>query len=569
MRVLRPALLLVGALVLLWVAAVAVTGFQASRALQTVASSSKALTRAVGSGDWTRAKDDATRLRDAAADADAATSRWFWRAASSVPLLGDQLDPLTAAGAASNRIAPAVPGAVQQLQSLEDGGLVTDQGQVDLAKVEALVPTVEDLASRTGQARSLLADAQKGRLLPPLRPRLDSATQQVVRVDDAARYAATLLPVVPDMLGAQGPRQYLIGFTNPAEVRPVQGIVGAYGLLSAEDGRLELEDAGPNSELSRFRADPAVLGKDFLARYGTDPALIQNVTMSVDASDAAQLLSGIWVGSGHTRPDGVLFLDPIGVQQLLAGQRSLQVPGNGKIAVSELTRVLLYDAYVRFGDNQGARERFLTEVTAAAFSTALENGVDRNVVQGAARAVQDGHLIVYSANQDEQRALQAVGATGTLPAPATQARIYLTNADPSKLDNWLTGGATFQPPCLPGKPARISLTLHSDVPQDVPAYMQRQDATDDAMARTAQRIVALYLPPGAEVVGANLDGKPVGLASRTDKGWRVELSTVEVPAGKDSTLTWYVNGPDGSLPTSLELQPLLRSDGVRAVGACS
>ena len=79
MRTVRLALLGLGVLALLWVAIVAVTGFQAASALQTVTSSSKAVTHAAAGGDWTRAQDEADKLRDAAAAADSATGRWFWR----------------------------------------------------------------------------------------------------------------------------------------------------------------------------------------------------------------------------------------------------------------------------------------------------------------------------------------------------------------------------------------------------------------------------------------------------------------------------------------------------------
>ncbi|MBI4079186.1 MAG: DUF4012 domain-containing protein [Candidatus Levybacteria bacterium] len=55
----------------------------------------------------------------------------------------------------------------------------------------------------------------------------------------------SILPVLPDLLGVSGTKQYLILFQNNTELRPGGGFIGSYGILSMEKGRvlgLELND---------------------------------------------------------------------------------------------------------------------------------------------------------------------------------------------------------------------------------------------------------------------------------------------------------------------------------------
>ena len=46
------------------------------------------------------------------------------------------------------------------------------------------------------------------------------------------------------MLGADGTRHYLIAFMTPSESRGYDGLIGSYGLLTAEAGHISLTDLG-------------------------------------------------------------------------------------------------------------------------------------------------------------------------------------------------------------------------------------------------------------------------------------------------------------------------------------
>ena len=93
----------------------------------------------------------------------------------------------------------------------------------------------------------------------------------------AADQGARLLPPV---LGADGPRRYLLVSQNPAELRATGGMIGAYAVLQAEGGRIRMTAPGSSAGLRPFdpplRIDPQVrqLWTDLPGRYPADVNLV-------------------------------------------------------------------------------------------------------------------------------------------------------------------------------------------------------------------------------------------------------------------------------------------------------
>ena len=60
------------------------------------------------------------------------------------------------------------------------------------------------------------------------------------------------------MLGADGPRTYLLAVQQPAEARGTGGLLGAYAVLRAEQGVVSVVEVGNRGRLEpRVVAEPA------------------------------------------------------------------------------------------------------------------------------------------------------------------------------------------------------------------------------------------------------------------------------------------------------------------------
>ncbi|WP_432491927.1 DUF4012 domain-containing protein [Kineococcus gypseus] len=555
----RRLALLLGALAVLLLAeavAVAVSGYRAARSLERVAQSAPVLVREVREQRFAEAAPVAARLRRDARVAARASGQWPCRLAERVPWVGDQLRAVRAAGTAAALLSEPLPQLLPVAEDLLGGGVVDAGRSVDVAALRRAAPLVQDLAVRARVADRLVGEARAGDLAAPLRERLDPVGEQLERVARGAGTAAAVVPALPGMLGGDGPRTYLVGFTNPAEIRTTQGIVGAYALLRLEDGRLVLERTGTDSDLYAARADVSALGAEYLGLYGDEAGRVQNVTLGAEAADAARLLSALWVDAGGTAPDAVALVDPVGLAHMLHEHEPLDLAGFGRVAPADLPDVLMHEAYVRFEGDQDARKAFLSTASAAAFEAVLADGVGEGTLRGAAEAVRTGHLALWSSRAPEQEALVAAGVAGDLGPQRPWARVGLTNADPSKLNYWTRAEVGVGAACPAGggrATSRLSLRLVNPVPQEVPDYMAHAGVRGEPGRRTAVTLVSLHLPAGVAVAGAEVDGRPVAVAAGVERGWLLVRLEVVLPPGVPVEVAWRLEGPAELLPR--EVQP--------------
>ena len=100
----------------------------------------------------------------------------------------------------------------------------------------------------------------------PCRTDLDS---QLAAADAGLQAADRALIMAPSMLGAAGPRRYLLAVQNNAEVRGTGGLVGAYVVLRLDSGSISLEAIGTNRDFRTGTVQLADLGPEYADRYGT------------------------------------------------------------------------------------------------------------------------------------------------------------------------------------------------------------------------------------------------------------------------------------------------------------
>jgi Protein of unknown function (DUF4012) len=184
-----------------------------------------------------------------------------------------------------------------------------------------------------------------------VRPSVEEAAG-VRELADRTAALDQLMQVLPSMLGADEPPEYLVVFQNLAEARPTGGIVRAWALVDIAEGRPTLADDGANDDL----------------------ALSQNVNLSPHFPQAAQLLSDLWVAQDRAAPDGVVSLDPAAFAALLQGRGRVDVAGGPSVTSDTLVDVVLRQVYEIYGEDQEeARTAYLSRLTGAVFGRVLDD----------------------------------------------------------------------------------------------------------------------------------------------------------------------------------------------------
>ncbi|SDQ68458.1 DUF4012 domain-containing protein [Quadrisphaera sp. DSM 44207] len=439
----------------------------------------------------------------------------------------------------------------------DDGrALLREDGSVDVAALADVADRVRPAAAALAQARRRMAGVDAAGLPGPLAGPVSSASGAVTDLATTAQAAESALTVLPAALGAEGPRSYLVAFQNTAELRPTGGIIGAWALVGVEDGRTSLQQTGSNDDLEDLEGPVRDLGPEHAALYPPEQvAHSQNVNLSPHFPSAGLLLSDLWEAQGRPAPDGVVAVDPSGLAPLLAGEGEVVVPGGPSISAETVVDVLLRQAYEDFAADNDARQEYLSAVVGTAFAEALGGGAfDAAGLSGLLEAADDGHLVAWSAREDEQAALVRAGLSGALPEPAPDtAGVYLTNVSASKLDYYLTEAVRTAGGCA-GSPVTMQVVLHNDAPARVPEYVASK--VDGLPATTESLLVALYVPPQRGISQVRVGGQPVAFSAGTERGWSLARFEVQVPRDAETVVDVDLSGAASPLERVLT-QPLV------------
>jgi hypothetical protein len=438
----RRVLLGVGAAIAVMVAALLADTALTYRHLTGAETSALTARDAVERGELATATAAARDASERAAAAARRTERWHWRAAARLPGIGPSVVTVRAiatAGAAAGDVADE---GLRLAAPVLDGGahaLVHD-GQLRLDVLRQLGDDVEilDVTGLAAAWAELDASASAGWAPAPVTAARERALELAERLTDGVETLRTAAPLASTMLGADGPRRYLVAVQNPGELRGTGGLIGFLAVLEVDDGRISLADPSgvdgssvvdgtvllTSSRFSRTE-ELAVTGPpDYEARYAGigGASFLPSTNVDPDLPTVAPLVLEQYELASGERLDGVLAIDPLGLQLLYAALGPLDVPAGvagfserlpDPIPPDRIAQVLLVDSYEVLGGSSEERRRYQAEVAGSALGDVLGGDWDPlSAARGVVLAVQTRHLQLYSDEPAEQAALLAVGAAG-------------------------------------------------------------------------------------------------------------------------------------------------------------
>jgi hypothetical protein len=344
--------------------------------------------------------------------------------------------------------------------------------------------------------------------------------------------------------------------------------VGAYGILTADHGKLTVGTLGTDSDLTGLKTVPSELGPDYVALWGEDPALWVNSNESPHFPYGAQIWLDAWQAQHGQRLDGVLALDPEVLSSLLAVTGPVTLPDGERITSANVVPRTMQGAYVRFANDVHARKAYLTEVAGAVVARLLSQRDDpAALVRALGRGVAERRVLVYSDHPDEQRRLAAQPIGGALGAdPGAHVLVAVNNAAGNKLDYYLDRRVSYAgTDCRVGgtRSTQVTLTLTNgvDPAADLPDYVVGvlgSQARTRATRNDNKSIAGFWLPPGARVQQVTVDGRPATFNLGTDAGHPVVLTTVRLRPQVPVSVLVRLSEPATSDAARLSVQPLVR-----------
>lgn len=480
---------------------------------------------------------------------------WWLLPARLTPVVGANLDFVrTAAGAGANlnRVAADLTTSVDQ-ESLR-----TPQGGVDLAVLATMQEPVASAVDQIDDAVGAMSDTDSPWLVGPVRDGHDQLTDELDKAADSARTAQLAIERSPSLLGAEGPRRYVMLLGNPAESRDLGGHIGNWAEIVAANGRMDIVAIGQPYDLFGPTTTPAPTltpGAYPQSLVEMRPqAFPQNWGSTADFPTVAKLTKELFSQARPGAPiDGVVYADPAAFAALLRLTGPEPVPGTDLVltpdnaeeflttgqfttfatetAANEVVNYLVRDVVERFGTTQLASPTTLADVFGP--------------------LVARGSLQFVSFDQADTPLLDRLGLLGAVERPGSGdlLSVLTRNTNPSKIDVYLHRDVEYSVEWNPRTGAvqsKVRVTLTNAAPDSgLPDVVANHIP---GLSPGTNRTMVSVLSPWS-VGGATLDGTATGVGTQQElRGVRRHTVLVDLPPGATRVLELDLEGSVGPSP---------------------
>lgn len=537
------------------VAGVAFTVWQAWRVQKDLerAEASVAALRTALDADDAAARDEAIAdLQEAAGSADDRAGGAWWGALTHVPLVGDDVQGVRVLSSTLDRLAADAVGPLATSIDELDGLMADDR--IDLATLATLREPVGQAHEAFAGAAEEVNDLDSSGFVGPVGDRYDDYVEQVNSAAAALEAGDTAIEVLPDLAGADGPRDYLLLFQNNAEIRATGGMPGSWALIHAEDGRLEMTQQGTALDFPQAARPVLPLTEAEVALYGPEiGTYFQDPGFTPDFPRAAELWRAHWDRQfPDTELDGVLALDPVGMSYLLEGTGPVAV-GRTTLASDTVVDQLLSKPYLELAPAE--QDAFFAEAARAVFDAATGDlASPTGFVEGLSRATREGRFLMAPFDADDAERLEGTEILGAMPTDddgTPYVDIGLNDTTGSKMSYYLRYRVDIEPTsCARDRQElkatmKLTQSIRPDEAAALPASVTGggRHGTDPGDQLVAVRV---YGPVGGTIDDIRFDGGELPTYEIVEiDGRPAVLLAVLIERLDDVVVTWSMTTGEG------------------------
>ena len=556
----------VGVLLLAGLALAVIEGYEVGKAVTDLRSGTADLQRSLTElgrtpAEWTVARVDAaaSAQANAASKIERANRRIqadpLARLLLYVPYAKDQvrvtLDLSASAADATEAVGDLIVMARLYVNVPQNAG--ADSGAELIKLLQSASPLLADADSRLAAANQRLDRDSRLNLLPPLRTELKRAQAVAVPASDSAHSAAAVARLLPGLLGASGPKTYLVILANPAELRPSGGFAGEIGTATFDHGKLaklNLRDGYELTPLFRDKFPPQGQLGTYLA-FSNNQVDIGDAGWEPDFPTSARLQERMFTSATGQQLDGTISLDPYLISSLLKVTGPVDVPGLGTTFDSEnfflrLNMIANVDEGPTGGKKQlpGIATLIISKIFAqppsrwGQFAASLQYGISGRHLQ----------VSVHDAALEAQlHALRADGALQNLPLTEDYLMVAEANVAATKADYYIKRSMSVKVEVYPSGLNRHMVDIHYEYPPPVDATDVKLNQFWNNPEGLYRDYVRFYLPLTTTLanIGFLIDGKPApsnggGLKEQGQQGDHQVYGTFfTLPRGHSADLIIY------------------------------
>lgn len=522
------------------------------------------LKEALDTGDSEQLISISQELTQTAAWIDAETHTTLWNLASFLPVFGEDIRTVqTLGGLTESLTRDALMPVSESIAGLRLDDLVQD-GRIDVALLQGIAAPVSEALPLIRDAAATI-EALPDAHIQKVQNILDKLRGPLGEYGSLLDFADQALALLPRMLGADGQaRTYLVLALSNAELRSAGGFPGAWGTLTVADGGFEL--GGFTVDIMRAGGLSVELHEDEgVYNFGIGSGPNSSAAMP-NFNRTGEIAAGYWEQWSGQRVDGVIALDPVALQYLIALTGEFDAEDGTHIDGSNAAYEILHNVYVRYGNDNASHDAFFSDVAgraASAFFGSLGAADTDALVKLMGRLGEERRFQMWMADADEEALVSALGFGGEYAHDPLEPvlGIYLNDQTYSKIDWYAAVDVQVGEPEANADGARtytvtatLTNTITGDDAESLPGYVtgwnsEKRDVTD--------MITTLYFSMPQDAVLESFEVSPE--ASYWD-GWPEGIQVVKTitqdRAGESTVFTVRVTVPAGAGPLMVHVTPL-------------
>ncbi|MGY1553112.1 DUF4012 domain-containing protein [Microbacterium sp. A588] len=500
-------------------------------------------------------------LSDHAESAASAASDPVWAAAEWIPFAGENLRGVRLAAQSLDVLVNDV--ALPVLNASADGG--------------ELLPTLLEVASaesdRVEQLANEIAAVRKSSFL------VDPVRGGVDQVADVMAAAAPAVQLLPTLLGADGPRNYLLVFQNNAETLALGGSAASQTIVHVENGQISMGGQGNSGSYQNGTAVDVEVPQSATDLYTS--YLVDHINTSMSRPDfptAAQIMRAWWQRDiAPDQIDGVISIDPLALSRILVATGPIELPTGDTLSSDNAVSLLLSEVYKRWDSYKYPElvDGFFAAAAGAVFDKVATGDFNiKDMAWAINESASRGSILVWSDDEAIAEAIAGSRVSGILPTDNTDNTtigVYFNNSNGSKIDYYTETAVSVGAVCEAGNAtfnvdASISLPISQQEANALPRYVQSM-----TFGTTFRDWIYVYGPPGTALSDATVNGERASIMHRDidDLGRPVVAFEAWFDPGQQVSVNATFTGQGDFGPLAVQTNPMIRGAAPVVTDGCA
>lgn len=513
--------------------------------LTSAQNTAKNLVEDIKSGNFESYDSQVAAISENLSKSQEATSGFLWKIGETLPIAGENLKAISLLSDLGQKVTDEILIPMKPVLAQAGGASLSDAATIS----DILTPVFEDIKNDADR----VSDINTNFLIPQLAGPVSKFQSAYLPVKPTMEEFGQILPLVPNMLGLEGPRNYLLLLKTNAELTTQGGFALQKSVITLVDGKPQMSELTDSHDF-RWLNSPAAITPETLEFYGEGAnydiaAFTQFVNFSETGSAAAQ---GYESQTG-VHIDGVISMDPVALGYLLAGTQEVQLSSGDVINSQNAASLLLHDIYLRFPDDEtdAGSNAFFAEAVSAIQDAFLSKPIDPLALAGGfSKAISEHRIQMWSPEEKVQAVYKKLGVEGDLPADNEQKVVfgsYLTDRSfGTKMDYFVSAETNISVnSCKSEQPihylvtTQLTNTVSADAAIGFPRYVLAA-AGSIFSPGVFGLTTRTYGPVGATLQSMSLtmaDGEQIEMVARTHLNRPVGEANIVLAPGESATVT--------------------------------